>query len=88
MSQHLDAKRLKWACRRGMLELDIFLGNFLEHVYASLSSQQKQCFVDLLTYPDPVLFAWLTGAQQPENPELQAMVTLIHATTVNRNQSD
>ena len=26
-------QRIRWACRRGMLELDVLLGNFLDHAY-------------------------------------------------------
>lgn len=65
---------LRWACRRGMLELDILLGRFLEQRYLLLSPQQKKCFEQLLTCEDQDLFLWLTGKSQPEDPLLAAIV--------------
>ncbi len=63
--QHFS--RLKWACRRGMLELDVLLGNFLDKGYFKLSSAEKVQFERLLETPDPVLFAWLVGQEKPED---------------------
>lgn len=60
--------KLKWACRRGMLELDVLLGNFLEEHYrqASLADQEK--FIELLACNDQELFMWLTG-KEPAKPQ-------------------
>jgi antitoxin CptB len=75
--------RLRWACRRGMLELDVLLGNFLEEQYASLPEVEQNCFIALLTENDPDLFAWLTGRALPLEPSLAQMVHKIrtHAQT-------
>ena len=47
----LDSKpKLKWACRRGMLELDILLEPFVDEAYDALSIEKKSCisaFVNL-----------------------------------------
>lgn len=53
--------KLQWACRRGMLELDVLLRNFLDERYASLSIEQKKSFIELLSCTDVELFAWLMG---------------------------
>ena len=37
----MDTNRLKWATRRGMLELDLILLPFLENVYPTLTA--KEC---------------------------------------------
>jgi len=58
--------RLYWACRRGMLELDILLEHFLKEKYLHLSVQDKQIFVQLLSIEDQDLFMWLMGKQAPE----------------------
>ena len=55
--------QLKWACRRGMLELDVLLGSFLEQRYLMLSNEEQQAFTQLLSEPDPLLFAWLLGQE-------------------------
>lgn len=60
-SDDITAKKLAWACRRGMLELDIFLGRYLEEAYPSLPEDQQALFRELLKQPDPDLFSWLMG---------------------------
>lgn len=73
-------QRLKWACRRGMLELDVLLGPFVEEAFPDLSEPDQELFERLLTCDDPDLFAWIMGHQKCEDPELERMV----ATIVNR----
>ncbi len=48
----MERARLKWRCRRGLAELDVMLGNFLDHGYSQLNSEQQQTFQHLLNYPD------------------------------------
>ncbi|BDY03734.1 succinate dehydrogenase assembly factor 2 [Ferrimonas sp. YFM] len=69
--------RLKWACRRGMLELDVLLEPFVEKHYLSLNPQQKAEFERLLTCDDPDMFAWFMGHEACPDPQLAAMVALI-----------
>ena len=78
-----NQSRLAWACRRGMLELDVLLSNFLLEVYPGLSTDDKRLFVMLLNEEDPVLFTWLMGHADPEDVALLTMVTRIreHART-------
>ena len=42
----------RWQCRRGMLELDLLLNNFVDKKVNTLSEQEKQSFELLLSYPD------------------------------------
>ncbi|MFZ1712954.1 MAG: succinate dehydrogenase assembly factor 2, partial [Nitrosomonas sp.] len=35
-----EVNRIRWRCRRGMLELDIVLQRFLDNQYARLSESQ------------------------------------------------
>ena len=74
-----NTKKLEWACRRGMLELDVLLNNFLKEVYPSLSEQDKLCFIELLTYQDPVLFDYLLGRVVPEDANIAKIVEAIRA---------
>ncbi|WP_088332342.1 succinate dehydrogenase assembly factor 2 [Lacimicrobium sp. SS2-24] len=69
--------RMKWACRRGMLELDVLLLPFLEQAFDELSDEQKETFERLLTCDDPDLFAWVMGHRTCDDPELSAMVNII-----------
>jgi antitoxin CptB len=50
-----------WQCRRGMLELDLLLNNFVEKKASALTEQQKKTFELLLSYPDQTLLDLLLG---------------------------
>lgn len=39
-----DKRRLRWACRRGMLELDVLFEPFVDQAYDELSEEQKRYF--------------------------------------------
>ena len=72
----LSKKRLKWQCRRGMLELDVLLNRYLEERYSDLDDEHKLHFQRLLTVEDPELYAYLM--QQAEVPvEFQETVHAI-----------
>jgi antitoxin CptB len=77
MKELMGKPRLRWACRRGMLELDVLLAPFVEEGYDALTELQKHQFEALLACDDPDLFAWFMGHGKSANPELQAMVELI-----------
>jgi antitoxin CptB len=69
--------RLKWACRRGMLELDVLFLPFVEQAFESLTFSQQETFERLLTCDDPDLFAWFMGHQKCQDPELSQMVDTV-----------
>jgi antitoxin CptB len=77
MSLTDNKPRLRWACRRGMLELDVLFMPFVEEAYDSLSSKDKLTFERLLEEQDPELFAWFMGNKVCEDEELNAMVQFI-----------
>lgn len=70
----MNASRVKWACRRGMLELDILFEPFVNEHYANLTDKDKAIFVRLLACEDPELFAWFMGHEKCPDPELADMV--------------
>ena len=74
-----EIERLRWQCRRGMLELDLLLNRFLEIAYASLSTQQRIEFVRLLGYQDQIIYDWLMGQAVPADPALRDLVARIQA---------
>jgi len=69
--------RLRWSCRRGMLELDMVLLPFLDHHYETLTPEQKKVFERLLEEQDTVLQSWFTRQLIPEDQEISAMVKFI-----------
>lgn len=69
--------RLRWRSRRGMLELDLTLKEFLDQHYASLTVAEQDAFEKLLTTPDQTLLAYLQGSQNPPEKELMQLVAKI-----------
>lgn len=67
-------KRMRWRCRRGLLELDIFLQPFVALHYANLSDAEILVFDELLDMPDNTLWDMMTGRQQTDN---QAQLALL-----------
>ncbi|WP_457669913.1 FAD assembly factor SdhE [Thiolapillus sp.] len=59
-----EKERLKWQCRRGMLELDCLLEHFLHEHYDQLPEQLQRAFRQLLREADPHLFHWLINAPE------------------------
>jgi antitoxin CptB len=72
-----ELDRMRWATRRGMLELDLVLGPFVEGRYMDLNSSDKALFQRLMLCEDQDLFAWFLRRQQPEDGELIAIVKQI-----------
>jgi antitoxin CptB len=70
----MNIARVRWACRRGMLELDVLFQPFVETQYQDLSDQDKLDFIRLLTCEDPELFAWFMGHEQCPDSDLARMV--------------
>ena len=63
--ENMSMNQLQWACRRGMLELDVLLSNFLREAYSDAAYEDQQSFIELLNCADPELFTWLMGHQIP-----------------------
>lgn len=70
----MDKNRVKWASRRGMLELDLILSPFVDENYDELSAVDQARFWSLLECEDQDLFGWLMKRIDPEQPELLAIV--------------
>ncbi|MFE8072616.1 succinate dehydrogenase assembly factor 2 [Marinobacteraceae bacterium S3BR75-40.1] len=80
----IEAKRLWWHSRRGMLELDVLLVPFVEEVYPTLEADDQARYKKLLECEDNDLFAWFMQRSRPEDPDLARMVDMI----LNRVQPD
>jgi antitoxin CptB len=71
-----DLDRIRWRCRRGLLELDLVLKAFLEHGYSRLDAGQRGLFNELLEQPDNDLLDLALGRSEPE-PRYRALVELL-----------
>lgn len=77
MQQEIDAKRVYWHSRRGMLELDLVLMPFAEQVYPQLDTDDQAAYKRLLEFEDPQLFGWLMGHDAPQDTQLAGIITKI-----------
>ncbi|VAW69171.1 Succinate dehydrogenase flavin-adding protein, antitoxin of CptAB toxin-antitoxin [hydrothermal vent metagenome] len=72
---------LRWRCRRGMLELDIMLKQFVDSQYVLLDAKQKNSFDLLLDYPDQLLFDLFLGHMQSSDNNVSELVQTIRQST-------
>ena len=70
----------RWQCRRGMLELDLLLNNFVDKEVGNLTAEQKQTFELLLSYPDQTLLDLLLGNSVSSDLSITAIVQKIQKT--------
>ncbi|MDM0043592.1 succinate dehydrogenase assembly factor 2 [Variovorax dokdonensis] len=72
LDQPIDVRalsRLKWRCRRGLLENDLFIARFFEQYEASLTMGQAQALETLMDLSDNDLLDLLLRRKEPE-PDL------------------
>tara|TARA_R110002072_G_scaffold126719_1_gene263664 strand:- start:16975 stop:17241 length:267 start_codon:yes stop_codon:yes gene_type:complete len=77
MIENEEINRMRWAARRGMLELDLVLEPFVTSRYAQLSDADRLCFQKLMLCEDQDLFTWFMQRNQPSDPELAGIVKQI-----------
>ena len=73
----LDRHRLKWQCRRGLLELDLMLVRFLERYDPRGSEAEK--LAALLELPDNDLLDIAMGRSEQYDPQLKDVVARLRA---------
>ena len=71
----------RWQCRRGMLELDLLLNNFVDKKAAKLDERQRKTFEQLLSYPDQTLFDLLLGEAVSSDTLISNMIRDIRSTS-------
>lgn len=77
-------KKLKFKARRGMLELDLLLQNYLDNNYSSMTNELKNQFNLLLDYSDPELLSWLIMELPPDNVVKSSMSQIIAAIIISK----
>lgn len=79
MNEAINLARIRYQCRRGMLELDVLLESFLATAFVQLPSEEQQSFVELLAASDQQLYDWLVKKQQALEPKTQLLINKILA---------
>jgi antitoxin CptB len=73
----LELRRLRWRCRRGLLENDLVLARFLDRYGPGLDDGGLAALNELLALPDPELWALVSGRQECDDERLAAVVALL-----------
>jgi antitoxin CptB len=66
--------RLRWRCRRGMLENDIILTRYLDAVAGEIGEQDLKALDRLLDMNDNELWDILSGRKESDDEKLQSLV--------------
>ena len=74
-----EADRVRWHCRRGLLELDLILGRFVERYYEGLDEEGRSIFQELLARPDNDLLDWALGRSAPGEARYRRIIELLRA---------
>ena len=81
--------KLKWRCRRGLLENDLLIERFFRRYEASLTVGQAQTLNELMELPDNDLLDLLLRRQQPQGeldrPEVKALLQLLRREPIEVN---
>jgi antitoxin CptB len=75
MAEH---DRIRWRCRRGLLELDLVLERFLARRFDGLDGELRSRFDELLDEPDNDLLELALGRAEPA-PRYRAIVEMLRA---------
>lgn len=77
MSDDRDSERLRWQCRRGILELDLIFQKFISREFAKLSERERVVLKRVLDFADDELLDYCYGRRCPADSEVQALVRKI-----------
>jgi antitoxin CptB len=84
--ERLDARglsKLRWRCRRGMLENDLFVERFFRVHQETLTTRQAAALLVLMDLPDNDLLDLLLGRAEPQGevdtPEVRAVLAQLRA---------
>jgi len=69
-----ELDRIRWRCRRGLLELDLVLETFQHAHLENMSPVELAAFSRLLDSADNDLWDWVSGRGEPPDPSLAGLV--------------
>ena len=72
--------RLKWHCRRALLELDLVFQRFWERHGDDLDAQSEAALTRLLELEDHDLWALVSGKEVTDDPQLMGMIVQLRET--------
>lgn len=75
----INANKVFWHSRRGMLELDLLLVPFATEVFTSLPVQDQLLYEEFLEQEDQDLFRWLMQREPPADIRFNGIIARILA---------
>lgn len=72
-----ELNRLRWRCRRGVLELDLALARFLDTEFQGLDARQRETFERMLEAADEDLWRWINGDEEGLKPAWREIVAAL-----------
>jgi antitoxin CptB len=76
-----DLSRLKWRCRRGLLENDLFIERFFRHHEETITTRQAAGLQILMDLADNDLLDLLLARREPQGtvdcPEVREVLSLM-----------
>ena len=73
----VELRRLRWRCRRGLLENDLVLQRFLDRRGMELDERGLAALNALLALPDPDLWALVSGQRECDDQRLAEIVAIV-----------
>ena len=70
-------RKIRFQTRRGLLELDLIFGRFMENKFEHLSDQELAEFVEILEFQDQELLALINGHSTTDKKHLLPMLEKI-----------
>jgi antitoxin CptB len=74
-----ELDKIRWHCRRGLLELDLILERFNQQHLTGLDAEQLERFTELLAFPDNDLLDLLMGRVPPPDTRYKTVLQLLQA---------
>jgi antitoxin CptB len=79
MLSRTELDRLRWRCRRGMLENDLILARFLDARGGGVTEQEVAALDRLLDLSDNELWGLLAGRQEPADAAVKPLLDALRA---------
>jgi antitoxin CptB len=73
----INRGRIRWQCRRALLELDLIFERFLERHFDQLDDRQLEILEELLRTEDHDLWAMVNGSAPCTNPRWGELLELL-----------
>jgi antitoxin CptB len=79
MATRVELNRLRWRCRRGMLENDLILERFLDARGEAITDREIAALDRLLDLGDNELWDLLSGRQESEDAAVKPLLEALRA---------